>query len=149
MPESLTSCLCCGQSLSASKFTPGAQVCTSCKALDIETAVRMTRHTMDFQHMMQARTKQGRRQVKRIALQAKLRETGKRCTSCHAFKPPDQYAVCEARLDGLQPECKPCSKIRASLLATPGGRDAWYATRDALRAQASKAASTGRKRVSK
>ena len=84
----------------------------------------------------QATTREGRRATKRAALLALISEAGKRCTSCHWRKPAPAFAVCEARGDGLQLECRDCGKLRSVMLAGAGGRPQWHAVRDALRAQA-------------
>lgn len=135
--STLHKCLCCYRKLPGNHYAERATVCHTCRVFHIEDAVTTARSNLNLEWQARTGTKAGRRAVRRERLHAKLAESGKRCTSCHHHKAPDAYHACESRLDGLQPECKACLKLRSGLLAAPGaGRLTWYAVRDVLRSKA-------------
>ena len=128
-------CLCCGRELQSYNYKPGAKVCDLCSRETVETAVIMTIRTLTRQHDMRADTRLGRRLAKREARMAQYAaQGGKWCAACHHIHPVGAYNACATRNDGLQPICRSCNKLTVDLARIPGGKAAWRATREALRA---------------
>ena len=130
-------CHCCYRKLATQYYAPKSKICQPCLALDVSTAINLTRANLIAEYTARASVKQGHRDARRERLLERIATYGKRCTSCHHSKPASAYAACAPRLDGLQTECKACMKLRTALMAN-GPRSTWHTIRDALRAQAPK-----------
>ena len=143
MLPSTQQCAVCAKHLPPDAYLPRGIVCTACLSLPVDTAVRQARAALSAEHTLRLTSRAGRRTARRAALREQIDAHGKRCTSCHACKPADAFSVCEPRLDGLQPECRACAKLRATLFLQPGGRDLWHKVRDDMRASAAKKIDTG------
>lgn len=126
-------CLCCGRNLPGYQFGAGSNVCTLCEQMSVRDAVIMTRATADRILAVSLHTRAGRKEARMAAKLAKYAVTGKRCTSCHEHKAPDQYNRCAPQPDGLQPICRSCNKLRVTILESGAGLGQWHIVRDALR----------------
>lgn len=130
--ENLTPCLCCGQDKPEWDFARGQCVCSVCRTLTPDEAVKMARSTMSAQLKFLTQTKDGRKAARVAAKVAQYEQHGKRCTACHNFKKPDDYNKCAPMADGLQPICRTCNQLRVISLRA-GGPQQWHQVRDALR----------------
>ena len=132
-------CHCCGRSLPVAQMDPlsrlGVAICIHCLIMPVREAIITARDTVLREQRILSMTRTGRRAV-RVADRVKAYAvTGKRCNSCHAYRPAADYHVNNQRGDGLQQACKPCMKTRATLIAQPGGQALWRTVRDAMRAK--------------
>lgn len=130
-------CLCCGRDLPAKyNFRPGRAGCRTCETMTPDEIILTTRATAERDLKIDLATGRAKRTTKRASLMEKYRTEGKRCGCCHNYKPASAFDACAPRVDGLQPQCRACNKLRVSMMEAGCSTPQWHATRDALRAAA-------------
>ena len=135
---SMQYCPCCSTATPSSDFPRGKSICTNCTFLDANEASLLTRQTVEREKLIATQTKEGRRRVRQAARMANYQVLGKRCSCCHSLKAPAEYHRLTSSADGLQPICKICVGIRATLSKNSpvGWKQQYRIYRDAMRAQA-------------
>lgn len=133
--NALLQCTCCGRAKPSFDYAPMSNICVICSSLSIRDAVNMSRATTIAQINLERNTKDGRKLQRQQAKIEHYSIAGKKCGSCHTIKPPEDYAKCAPRADGLQQDCKVCNNMKSALLRSGAKLSDWHNVQSALRAQ--------------
>jgi len=133
-------CLCCGETKAIEQFTNGSSACITCAGLPPDNIIALTRNTVTREVAQQQDRKGNKLAMRRDRyLQRYIDDGGKRCSAGWHLKPIEAFDACAPRTDGLQPACKACNKLRATIMATAPlgtGKATWHTVQTAMRSLA-------------